>query len=255
MQVRHIPFITAISLFSALASAQDAPPAAQAGSTPIIRTEKRLVLVDAVVTDKKGAYIRDLTAKDFKVWEDNKEQTISSVSLESDATAAAGSLRRYLVLFFDNSTMDTADQMRALAAAQKFIRTRMGPADLISIMRYSGGAVEVLQDFTGERDRLPQELRDQLTWLRQQTDLPLCVGFGVSRPEHVRMLRDVADGVIVGSAVVRRVEQASERPFARLGRTHICPNAASKTGNKMPTHLHARLSSIPKNKPCTNRGG
>jgi tryptophan synthase alpha chain len=35
------------------------------------------------------------------------------------------------------------------------------------------------------------------------TDLPLCVGFGVSRPEHVRQLKDLADGVIVGSRVVR----------------------------------------------------
>jgi tryptophan synthase alpha chain len=66
---------------------------------------------------------------------------------------------------------------------------------------------------TGERDRLPDELLDQLAWLRTQTELPLCVGFGVSRPEHVRMLRDVADGVIVGSALVRRLERAAGRPM------------------------------------------
>lgn len=60
---------------------------------------------------------------------------------------------------------------------------------------------------TGERDQLPSELLDQLTWLRGQTDIPLCVGFGVSRPEHVRMLREVADGVIVGSAFVRQMEK------------------------------------------------
>jgi tryptophan synthase alpha chain len=39
------------------------------------------------------------------------------------------------------------------------------------------------------------------------TDLPLCVGFGVSRPDHVRHLRDIADGVIVGSALVKKLEQ------------------------------------------------
>jgi tryptophan synthase alpha chain len=61
---------------------------------------------------------------------------------------------------------------------------------------------------TGERDRLPDELLEQLAWLRKQTELPLCVGFGVSRPEHVRTLREVADGVIVGSALVRKLEQA-----------------------------------------------
>jgi tryptophan synthase alpha chain len=71
---------------------------------------------------------------------------------------------------------------------------------------------------TGTRDALPAELLDQLAWLRGQTDLPLCVGFGISRPEHARLLRDVADGIIVGSAIVRRVEQASARPLAQVVR-------------------------------------
>ncbi|MGH7173777.1 MAG: tryptophan synthase subunit alpha [Gemmataceae bacterium] len=64
---------------------------------------------------------------------------------------------------------------------------------------------------TGERDRLPPELLEQLAWLRRQTDLPLCVGFGISRPEHVRTLREVADGVIVGSAFVRHLEKADSQ--------------------------------------------
>ena len=60
---------------------------------------------------------------------------------------------------------------------------------------------------TGERDRLPEALTAQLARLRTMTDLPLCVGFGVSRPDHVRHLRDIADGVIVGSALVKKLEQ------------------------------------------------
>ena len=48
------------------------------------------------------------------------------------------------------------------------------------------------------------------------TDLPLCVGFGVSRPEHVRELRDIADGVIVGSALVKKLETAGENRDAAL---------------------------------------
>jgi tryptophan synthase alpha chain len=60
---------------------------------------------------------------------------------------------------------------------------------------------------TGERDRLPEALTAQLARLRTMTDLPLCVGFGVSRPDHVRHLRDIADGVIVGSALVKALEQ------------------------------------------------
>jgi tryptophan synthase alpha chain len=69
---------------------------------------------------------------------------------------------------------------------------------------------------TGERDQLPHELLDQIAWLRRQTQLPICVGFGISKPEHVRMLRDVADGVIVGSALVRKLEQAKTRPMPEV---------------------------------------
>ena len=64
---------------------------------------------------------------------------------------------------------------------------------------------------TGERDRLPDELLDQLVWLRTQTAVPLCVGFGVSKPEHVHMLREVVDGVIVGSALVRKLEHVGSK--------------------------------------------
>jgi tryptophan synthase alpha chain len=64
---------------------------------------------------------------------------------------------------------------------------------------------------TGERDRLPPELLEQLAWLRRQTALPLCAGFGISRPEHVQMLREVADGIIVGSAFVRHLEKAGSQ--------------------------------------------
>ena len=61
--------------------------------------------MDTIVTDKKGNYLTDLTAKDFKVWEDNKEQPIKSFSVESGSSAPSESHRHYLVLLFDNSTM------------------------------------------------------------------------------------------------------------------------------------------------------
>jgi tryptophan synthase alpha chain len=71
---------------------------------------------------------------------------------------------------------------------------------------------------TGERAEIPAELIDQLEWLRSETKLPLCVGFGISKPEHVTMLRPHVDGVIVGSALVRRMEQARQRPVADVVR-------------------------------------
>jgi tryptophan synthase alpha chain len=69
---------------------------------------------------------------------------------------------------------------------------------------------------TGERSKLPPDLLDQLRWLRTQTTLPMCVGFGISTPEHVRTLRDSTDGVIVGSALVRKLE--GNRPIDEVVR-------------------------------------
>ena len=65
---------------------------------------------------------------------------------------------------------------------------------------------------TGERAELPPEILDNVAWLRQQTPLPICIGFGISSPEHVRMLSPVADGLIVGSAIVRLISQSAEKP-------------------------------------------
>lgn len=69
---------------------------------------------------------------------------------------------------------------------------------------------------TGERQELPPTILDNVAWLRKQTELPICIGFGISRPEHVRMLAPVADGLIVGSAIVRHVARASEQPRAQV---------------------------------------
>jgi len=60
---------------------------------------------------------------------------------------------------------------------------------------------------TGERDKLPADLEEKVRSLRKLTQVPVCVGFGISRPEHVAGLLGVADGAIVGSAVVKRMKE------------------------------------------------
>jgi tryptophan synthase alpha chain len=71
---------------------------------------------------------------------------------------------------------------------------------------------------TGERTQLPPELVDNVGWLRTQTKLPICIGFGISKPEHVKLLSPVADGLIVGSAIVRRIATAAEKPREQVVR-------------------------------------
>ncbi|HEX4148899.1 MAG TPA: tryptophan synthase subunit alpha [Pirellulales bacterium] len=65
---------------------------------------------------------------------------------------------------------------------------------------------------TGERTALPASLVENVGWLRARTRLPICIGFGVGTAEHARLLAPVADGLIVGSAIVRRMAEAAQRP-------------------------------------------
>lgn len=142
--------------FTALLVAAVCPIAraqAPADSGAVIRTETKLVLVDTVVTDKKGNYIRDLEAKDFRVYEDNKEQEIKSFSFEAGSSAPSDARKHYLVLFFDNSTMGYGEQARARAAATKFIDTNGGPGRLMSIVNF-GGSLQIAQNFTDDTERL-----------------------------------------------------------------------------------------------------
>jgi tryptophan synthase alpha chain len=64
---------------------------------------------------------------------------------------------------------------------------------------------------TGERTQLPPDLLENVAWMRSQTELPICIGFGVSTPEQAKLMTSVADGVIVGSAIVRKVAAGKSR--------------------------------------------
>jgi tryptophan synthase alpha chain len=119
--------------------------------------------------------------------------------------------------------VEEASGLARLAAAQDFkliqLVTPTTPRErAVQIAQLSTGFIYYVSvtGITGERDRLPDELVEQLAWLRTQTQLPICVGFGISKPEHVRVLRSVADGIIVGSALVRRLEQAGSRPLPEI---------------------------------------
>ena len=146
----------------------------------------QLVVETVVVTDKSGNAVKGLTPKDFVVTENGVPQTIKvfeyqdlpktpatvpTVPAEPEqihifdklgkthiSPEVTGSVkykdRRLLALYFDMTAMQEGEQMRALNAAKQFIHTQMQASDLMAIMRYNGGAVDVLQDFTDDRSRL-----------------------------------------------------------------------------------------------------
>lgn len=68
---------------------------------------------------------------------------------------------------------------------------------------------------TGQRDHLPPDLAENVRQLKALGTVPVCVGFGVSTPAHLAQLAPLADGAIVGSALVRCItDNASQRPPA-----------------------------------------
>jgi VWFA-related protein len=179
--------IAAVLLWTLAAPAQagqNAPPPDNGAFKIAVNTQ--LVVETVMVKDKKGNNIEGLTAKDFSVIEDGVPQTVRFCEYQhlpetpgAEPTSRSehenikiynrlaktrispetpGNIRykdhRLLALYFDMTAMPPVEQVRALAAARQFIGTQMTSADLVSILRYSGGAVEVLQDFTDDRNRL-----------------------------------------------------------------------------------------------------
>ena len=133
------------------ASAQQA----QASAGGSIKAETREVRVDVVVTDKKGNYVQDLTTNDFRVYEDDKQQTINSFSFGADPNIPLEAKRHYMVLFFDNSSMELSDQPRARAAAGKFIDAYAGEDRVMAVVNF-GGTMQFAQNFTMDATRLHQ---------------------------------------------------------------------------------------------------
>jgi tryptophan synthase alpha chain len=74
---------------------------------------------------------------------------------------------------------------------------------------------------TGARRELPPDLGAFLQRVRRQTELPLAVGFGISRREHVEALRGQADAAIVGSAIVDSIEAAPQQEREKRVREYV----------------------------------
>lgn len=87
---------------------------------------------------------------------------------------------------------------------------------MAEISRHGSGFVYLISRLgvTGERAALPDDLPATVARLRTATDLPLCIGFGISTPDQARVAAQLGDGVVVGSALVRAAGRSVEEAIA-----------------------------------------
>jgi len=92
------------------------------------------------------------------------------------------------------------------------------PQRRLEIAKHSRGFIYYISvaGITGERDKLPEATIQAVAELRTHTATPICVGFGISNPRTVAHVCEVADGAIVGSAIVHRITDAKDKPVAKL---------------------------------------
>jgi tryptophan synthase alpha chain len=114
---------------------------------------------------------------------------------------------------------DPALEQRFAAGPLCFVRlvAPTTPTDRMAhIARHGSGFVYLISRLgvTGARDQLPIELPDTIGRLRKVTRLPICVGFGVSTPAQAANIARLADGVVVGSAIVKAADESIDAAAA-----------------------------------------
>ncbi len=149
---RHLLALTILLLQACNLSAQTPD-----GPETVIRAETRVVLVDAVVLDRKQQFVRDLRPQDFRLWEDGKEQKLTSFSLESAGVSQERSNKHYIALFFDNSTGGQTSQVAMRREASHFVDGFASPDRYMAVINYGQG-LSITQNFTADADRLRKAL-------------------------------------------------------------------------------------------------
>ena len=105
------------------------------------------------------------------------------------------------------------------------------PDRLRRILQHSTGFVYCVSvtGITGQRETMPKHLADYVRRVKKGAKVPVCVGFGISQPEHVAAVAKVADGVIVGSAVVHTIADHAADPPEAIARAvaDLCDRLAA----------------------------
>jgi VWFA-related protein len=140
-------------------------------STPdeadVVKISTSLIQIDATVTDKKGNIVKDLTADDFEIYENNIKQTVTNfsfVELRSEQSSKESipiapnklkreQVRRTMVFVVDNLRLSFQSMMLVRQALKRFVDEQMQPNDLVAIVR-TAGDIGLMQQFTNDKRQL-----------------------------------------------------------------------------------------------------
>jgi tryptophan synthase alpha chain len=117
----------------------------------------------------------------------------------------AGELRHYT----DRAGIDFINLVSPVSRGERLKKIVAGASGFLYYISVTG--------VTGARDALPDDLEGRISDLRSITDLPVAVGFGIADPQTARRAGAVADGVVVGSALVNVIERYGSDPERLLG--------------------------------------
>ena len=148
-----------------------------------------------------------------------------------DAAAAGADGMLLLDLPPDEAALNTD---LAIGAGLKHIRliAPTTPSERVELLAQSAeGFIYALSrtGVTGAHGAPSANIAELVASIKAHTDVPVCVGFGISTPEQAAMVADAADGVIVGSAIVKQVEMNLENP-AKAVRDFTAPLIAAVKG-------------------------
>src|SRR6185312_10358920 len=132
--------------------------------------------------------------------------TTTSDPIAHKFAALAEQRRKALVAYI---TAGHPDRARSLALV-RLVAPTTPAARMAEIARHGSGFVYLISRLgvTGARDDVPAELPATVARLRSAASLPICVGFGIARPEQAVAVGRLADGVAVGSALVRHAGES-----------------------------------------------
>ncbi len=143
-----------------------------------------------------------------------------------EAFAAAAAEVGFDGLILPDLPLEEAAAMERIAAEKGLslillIAPTTAPARRREIAAHSRGFIYMISiaGITGERTALPDETIEAVTELRRHTDTPVCVGFGISNPQTVAAVCRVADGAIVGSAIVHRITDLKDQPADAIAKS------------------------------------